>query len=322
MRRRDFLTIVAAWPLVGRAQQARGIPRIGWLVPGTTSTHGMLLKEFQRGMRDLGYVEGRSVLIEWRYAEGKIDRLFVLAAELASLPVDVIVTVGSAALATKRATSTIPIVLAASADPVGAGVVQSLARPGGNVTGLSVMGSDLSGKRLELLHALVPRMSRLAILWDSSNAGMALRVRETQLAAERLHVGLRSVGARNLDELEAVLADLSRQRPDALLVTTESFTRLHQARIVDFSSRHRIPTMYEESTYVDAGGLMSYGVDLGAVYRRAATYVDKILKGANPGELPIEQPTQFELVLNLKSAKAIGIAFPSPILLRADRVIE
>jgi putative ABC transport system substrate-binding protein len=305
------------------AQQARGVARIGWLVPGTTATHGHFLEEFRIGMRELGYVEGRTLLIEYRFAEGRMDRISVLAAELAKLPVDIIVTNSTpATLAAKEATRTIPIVFVPSADPVGSGVVANLARPGGNVTGLSGMASDLSGKRLELLHTLIPQMSRLAILWDSSNPGMALRVRETQLAADRLRVALRVVAARNLDELEAVLAELSRQHPDALLVTTEPFTRFHLARILDFSARYRIPTMYEESTFVKAGGLISYGVDLLAIYRRAATYADKILKGANPGDIPVEQPTTFELAVNVKTAKALGITFPNSILLRADRTIQ
>jgi len=325
-RRRVLIALcVGAFAPNGKVhgQPARGVPRIGWLVPGTDDSYRVFLEEFRRGMSDLGYIEGRTVAVEYRYAEGKMDRLGVLAAELASLPVDLIVTSSTpGALAAKRATRTIPIVFAVSSDPVGTGIVQSLARPGVNATGSSLMSSDLSGKRLELLHGVVPRMSRLAILWDSSNAGMALRVHETELAAERLHVRLRSASARNLDELERVLAGLSRQRPDALLVTAEPFTRVHQARIVDFSSRNRIPTIYEERTYVEAGGLMSYGVDVRALYRRAATYVDRILKGASPGELPVQQPTQFELVLNLRTAKALGLTIPRSLLARADRVIE
>jgi putative ABC transport system substrate-binding protein len=305
------------------AQQTRGVPRIGWLVPGTAAVYGAFLEEFRLGMRDLGYVEGRTYVIEYRFADGNMDRLPVLAAELAKLRVDVIVTSGApGTFAAKQVTRTIPVVFAAIADPVGSGVVASLARPGENVTGLSVMASDLSGKRLELLHALVPRMSRLAILWDSSNAGMALRVRETQLAAEELGIVLRSVGTRSLDELEAALAELTKQRPDGLLVTAEPFTRRHMAQILDFSARNRIPTTYEDDSFVDAGGLMSYGPSVLARYRRAAMYVDKILKGADPGSIPVEQPTTFDLVVNLKTARALGLTIPQSLLRRVDRVIE
>jgi putative tryptophan/tyrosine transport system substrate-binding protein len=321
MRRREFIAGLggaAAWPLAARGQQRY---RIGLLNTGSSSSP--LIDTFIDALRDLGYVEGKNAVIERRFAEGNVDRLRDFAAGLVRLPVDVIVTMGTpAGFAAKETTSTIPIVFAASSDPVGVGLVASLARPGGNATGNSLMAPDLSAKRLEILETVGPQISRVAILWDSSNPGMAARVHETEIAADRAHVLLRNVGPRNLDELEAAFAELSRQRPDALLVTTEAFTRLHLRRILDFANANRLPAMYEDSTYVEAGGLMSYGPDYRALFRRAAGLVDKILKGAKPADLPIEQPTVFELVVNLNAAKTIGLDLPPNLLARADKVIE
>jgi putative ABC transport system substrate-binding protein len=233
------------------------------------------------------------------------------------------VTAGTpAGFAAKKATSTIPIVLGANSDPVGVGLVASLARPGGNATGNSLMAPDLSAKRLEILHALAPEISRIAILWDSSNPGMAERVRETKIAADQSHVLLHTVGPRNLNELDTAFADLLNARPDALLVTAEAFTRQHLVRILDFANNNKIPAMFEDSSYVAAGGLMSYGPDYQDVFRKAAVFVDKILKGAKPADLPIEQPTKFELAINLKTAKAIGLSIPPTLLTTADKVIE
>jgi putative tryptophan/tyrosine transport system substrate-binding protein len=320
MRRREFIAGLggaAAWPLVARAQQQS---HIGLLSTGSSTA---LTDVLIRSLGELGYVEGRNALIERRFAEGKLDRLRDFAAELVKLRVDVIVTVGTpAGLAAKQATSTIPIVLAANSDPVGVGLVASLARPGGNATGTSLMAPDLSAKRLEILHALAPGISRIAILWDSSNPGMAQRVRETEIAADQSHVLLRIVGPRNLDELEAAFVELAQQRPDALLVTTEPFTRRYLERILAFANNNRIPAMYEDSTYVEADGLMSYGPDVRVIFQRAAVLVDKILKGAKPADLPIEQPTKFDLVINLKTAKAMGLDVPASLLARADEVIE
>ena len=268
-------------------------------------------------------MEGKNLVVERRFAEGRLDRLPEFAAELVRLRVDVIVIQGTpASLAAKSATSTIPIVFAANSDPVGAGIVNSLARPGGNITGTSLMASELSAKRLELLSAVAPRLSRIAILWDSSNPGMALRVRETEIAAKQSGVALFSTGPSNAAELEAALTEPAKRRPDALLVTVEPFTRRHLARIIEFCGSHRIPSMFEESSYVEAGGLMSYGPDLREIFRRAAVYVDKILKGVKPADLPIEQPTKFELVINLKTAKALGLDVPPTLLARADEVVE
>ena len=320
MRRREFIAglgSAVAWPLVGRAQQRF---HIGLLVTGGSTP---LIELLVSTLAELGYSEGKNAAIERRFAEGNLNDLRDFAADLVRLHVDVIVTVGTpAGFAAKQATGTIPIVLAGSADPVGVGLVDSLARPGGNVTGNSLMSSDLSAKRLEILLAAAPSISRIAILWDSSNPGMARRVHETEAAADQSHILLRNVGPRNSDELEAAFAELSSQRPDALLVTAEAFTRRYMGRILDFAMSNHLPAMYEDSGYVEAGGLMSYGPDYRAVFRRGAALVDKVLKGAKPSDLPIEQPTTFELVINLKTAKAIGFDLPAGVLTRADQVIE
>jgi putative ABC transport system substrate-binding protein len=328
MRRREFITLIgggaATLPLTVRAQQhTQKIPRIGWLAPGTRENYEPLLEEYRRGMLELGYVEGRTIETEYLYADAQLDRLPALAQRLVEHKVDVIVTASTPpTLAAERATSTIPIVFAASADPIETGVVASLARPGGNATGLSLMSSELSAKRLELIHTLVPRVSRIAVLWDSSNPGMALRVRETKVAAERSKVGFLDAGAHDLNELESIFAELSKRPPDAMVVTTEPFTRQHRARILDFMTRNAIPCMYEDGRFVEEGGLMSYGPNVPDLFRRAAVYVDKIIKGAKPADLPVEQPTKFELVINLKTAKALGLTVPESVIVSADKVIE
>ena len=327
MNRRDTvlaLFALGAAPLRAFAQQqSRKVPRIGWLVPGTQASQEVSLEEYRSGMRELGYLEGRTVETEYVYADGQFDRLPGLAAELVAHKVDVLVTSSTpGCLAAKRATKTIPIVFAVSSDPISTGVVESLARPGGNITGLSLMASDLSAKRIELIHTLLPRVSRMAALWDSSNPGMALRVRETQIAAEQLRIAFFDAGARDLEGMEAMFAEILRQRPGALLVTAEPFTNRHRDRILEFAMRNRIPAMYEESRFVEAGGLLSYGPSILDMYRRAATYVDKILKGAKPSDLPVEQPTKFELVINLKTAKALGITLPQSVLVRVDKAIQ
>ena len=328
MRRREFITLIgggaATLPLTVRAQQhTQKIPRIGWLAPGTRENYEPLLEEYRRGMLELGYVEGRTIETEYLYADAQLDRLPALAQRLVEHKVDVIVTVSTPpTLAAERATSTIPIVFAASADPIETGVVASLARPGGNATGLSLMSSELSAKRLELIHTLVPRVSRIAVLWDSSNPGMALRVRETKVAAERSKVGFLDAGAHDLNELESIFAELSKRPPDAMVVTTEPFTRQHRARILDFMTRNAIPCMYEDGRFVEEGGLMSYGPNVPDLFRRAAVYVDKIIKGTKPADLPVEQPTKFELVINLKTAKALGLTVPESVIVSADKVIE
>jgi ABC-type uncharacterized transport system substrate-binding protein len=321
MRRREFIALfggaAAAWPLAARAQQRF---KIGLLDTGLGTA---FTEPFMRKLVELGYVEGRNVVIERKSAEGNPERLKDLAAELVRHQVDVIVTAGTpAGFAAKTATSTIPIVLGANSDPVGVGLVASLARPGGNLTGNSLMAPDLSAKRLDILRTLAPGITRFAILWDSSNPGMAKRVHETKMAADQSHVFLHPVGPRNLEQLDAAFAELSNARPDALLVTAEAFTRRYLARILDFANSSKIPAMFEDSAYVEAGGLMSYGPDYQAVFQKAAIFVDKILKGAKPADLPIEQPTKFELVINLQTAKALGLEIPPTLLALADRVME
>ena len=321
MRRREFVTLLggtaALWPLAGRAQKPF---KIGLLDTGLGAEFAV---PFIRKLAELGYVEGKNVVIERKSAGGNAELLPGLAADLVRQGVDVIVTAGTpAGFAAKKATSTIPIVLGANSDPVGVGLVASLARPGGNATGNSLMAPDLSAKRLDILHTLAPGISRIAILWDSSNPGMAERVRETKIAADQSHVLLHTVGPRNLNELDTAFADLLNARPDALLVTAETFTRQHLVRILDFANSNKIPAMFEGSSYVVAGGLMSYGPDYQDVFQKAAIFADKILKGANPADLPIEQPTKFELVINLKTAKALGLEIPPKLIALADRVID
>jgi putative ABC transport system substrate-binding protein len=322
MKRREFLVVAGAAALFGtRAARAQQRLKIGLLETGVENP--VFTVPFTTRLAELGYVEGKNIVIERRRADGNIERLKELAADLVQQKVDVIVTVGTpAGFAAKQATSTIPIVLGANSDPVGIGLVASLARPGANITGNSLMAPELSAKRLDVLRRLDPAISRFAILWDSSNPGMAKRVRETEIAADQSHVLLHTVGPRNADELEAAFADLLNKRPDALLVTTEAFTRKYQNRIIDFANGNKIPAMFEDSSFVEAGGLMSYGPDYQEVFRTAAVLVAKILKGAKPADLPIEQPTTFELVLNLKTAKAIGRDVPPSLLALANRVIE
>lgn len=327
MKRRDFIRFLggaaAAWPIVIRAQQrSRKISRVGWLVPGS-QTAQTNLDEYRRGMRELGYTEGLTVETSYAYADGEFDRLDKIAAALVNERVDVIVTAGTpACLAAKRATSTVPIVFAVSSDPLGTGVVHSLSHPESNITGLSLMATDLSAKRMELLRTLLPGIHQIAVLWDSSNPGMALRVRESRQAAEQLKVGFLDAGARDLDSLEASFATLSAKRPEAILVTAEAFTNLHRDRILDFVSRSHIPTIYEDGGFVRAGGLIAYGPNIPDMFHRAASYVDKILKGAKPADLPVEQPTRFELIINLKTARALGIEIPPTLLASADEAIE
>jgi putative ABC transport system substrate-binding protein len=312
---------ISAWPLPANAQQAPKVARIGVLLPGAPPD--ALLEALRGGLRELGYTEGQNITFEVRYAEGKLDRLPALAAELVHLRVDIITTISTpAALAAKQSTGTIPIVFTAVGDPVGAGVVESLARPGGNLTGMSLLATELSGKRLELLREAVPNASRVAMLWNSTNPGMFLRAREAEAAAKLLGMTLISLGVHDLDTFDSAFARITRDRPDALLTLVDPFTRLHRKRIVEFAAQHHLPEIYEAREFADAGGLMAYGPSLADQERRAATYIDKILRGAKPSELPAEQPTKIELVINLKTAKALGLTIPQPVLLRADEVVQ
>jgi putative ABC transport system substrate-binding protein len=330
MKRRQLLfltafSIAAASRPVRALAQAKPakMPRIGIVAPGTPDADRPLLDEFKRGLHENGYVEGQTVDIEYLHADGRLDQFPALMAKVVQDNVDIILTWSTpGSLAAKRATSKIPIVFGASSDPLSTGVVATLARPGGNITGLSLMASDLSAKRLEIMQSLVPRVSRIAVLWDSSNPGMALRVRETKAAAEQAKIEFYDAGATDQEGLEVSFSQLARLKPDALLVTNEPFTNLYRDRILEFMAGHRIPAMYEEGRYPRAGGLMSYGPHVSDLLRRAAFYVDKILKGANPADLPVEQPTKFELVINLKAAKALGVDVPPSLLARADEVIE
>jgi len=317
---------LALAPLAVGAQQAAKVARIGYLSTNL-ATNPHIQEAFRQGLRDLGYVEGRNVVIEYRDAEGKYERLPALAAELVALKVDVIVAAAgnNLAMAAKQATRTIPIVFAAVSDPVAFGLVTSLARPGGNVTGTSVISSELVGKRLELLTQAVPGVSRVAILWLPGALGERTEkdmLQQADVAARALGVRLQFVEARGPADLDRAFSDMTRARAGALTVLPSNMFLREHRRLVDLAAKHRLPAVYTVKEYVDAGGLMTYGPNLADVVRRAATYVDKILKGAKPAELPVEQPTKFELVINLKTAKALGLTIPPSVLGRADQVIE
>jgi len=280
------------------------------------------LETFKQGLRDLGYSEGKNINLEYRYAEGKYDRLRPLAEELVRMKVEVIVTTSSiSAHAVRRATTTIPIVMA-SGSPVERGLAQSLAKPGGNVTGLTVMVSEMSGKRLEILKETFPNMTRVAALWAPQEREAVAGFKETQEAAQAFALQLQSVELARAEEIEKVLAEIPKGRPHALVVILHPLVTLHSKRIVEAALKHRLPGMYPTRQFAEEGGLMAYGPLIGDLYRRAATYVDKILKGAKPAELPVEQPTKFEMVINLKTANQIGVTIPPSVLYRADKVIK
>jgi len=313
-------------PLAGEGQQAAKVPRIGYLAlnPGT-SPH--LREAFLQGLRDLGYVEGRNVVIEYRSAEGKPERFPALAAELVALKVDVIVTGGGTptALAAKQATRTIPIVFASAGDPVADGLITSLARPGGNITGSSNLTPELVGKCLEQLKQAVPGVSRVAFLWQPGGAGEGTEkdmLKRAEVAARALGVRPQFVEARGPADFDRAFSEMTRARAGALTVLVGAMFIVAQRRLVDLAAKNRLPALYGLREYVDAGGFMSYGPNVADLFRRTATYVDKILKGAKPGDLPVEQPTKFELVINLKTAKALGLTIPPSLLQRADQVIE
>jgi putative ABC transport system substrate-binding protein len=281
------------------------------------------VEAFREGLRDLGYVEGRDIVLEFRWAEGKLDRLPELAAELVGLRVDLIHTLSTpAAIAARHATTTIPIVFTGVGDPVGTGVVSSLAHPGGNVTGVSIMATELSGKRLEILREMVPKVSRVAMLWNATNPGMVLRAHEIEAAATKLGVTIQSLGVHDLIAFDHAFASIANGGAGALITLIDPFTRQHRQRIVDFAAQRHLPALYEAREFVESGGLICYGPSLLAIQRRSAAYVDKILKGVKPADLPVEQPTTFELVINLKTAKALGLTIPQSLLLRADEVIQ
>jgi len=276
-----------------------------------------------KAMRELGWVEGQNLVIEDRWAEGRIERFPALAAELVRLKVDVIVTLSwPAAVAAKNATTTIPIVIVGAGDPVGTGLVQSLARPGGNVTGVGDLATELSAKRLELLKEAVPTLSRVAILWNAGDSGMTLRMRAIQTASRTLGVTVRPLGVHSLEDFEVAFTAMTQERPDALFVVADPLVTANRKRILDFTATHRLPAMYESRPYAADGGLMAYGPSFDDMFRRAAAFADRILKGARPADLPVEQPTRFQLVVNLKTARALGLTLPQSILIRADEVIQ
>ena len=297
--------------------------RIGLLSPFSASEFSLLHKAFRLGLRDLGWVEGKNISIEYRYGEGKLDRLPELATDLVRLKVAVIVAfVTVDAVAAKNATKAIPIVMAAATDPVMFGLVESLARPGGDVTGLSQMSVELAGKRLELLKEMVPKLSRVAVLWDPHATTGTNYWKEIQRPARQLGIQLHPMKIRNLNDIDKALEGAIRAHSEALFIWPSPVINTNLKRIADLAAKSRLPSIFIYPEYADAGGLMSYGADRVDMYRRAATYVDKILKGAKPGDLPIDRATKFELVINLKTAKALGITTPQPILLQPDRVIE
>jgi putative ABC transport system substrate-binding protein len=305
------------------AQQPAKIPRIGFL--GFTSLSGIAarIEAFRQGLRELGYVDGKNIVIEYRSAEGKLDRLSELAAELVRFKVDVIVTSGpSVTRAVKEATTTIPIVMGFDTDPVGNGFVASLARPGGNITGLSVVSPELSGKQLELLKEIVPKLSRVAVLGTSTNPGNSQALKETELAAGAYTVQLQNLDLLSPKDIETAFRDASKGRAGAVLVLASPIIESHRTQIADLAAKNRLPAIYYAPEFVEAGGLMSYGTSFADLFRRAATYVDKILKGAKPGDLPVEQPKKFEFIINLKTAKQIGLTIPPNVLARADKVIR
>ena len=312
-----------AVPLSVDSQQPAKIPRIGFVASGSPSTNPHLIEAFRQGLRGLGWAEGQNLAIEYRWAEGRLERLPDLASELVRLKVDMIVAVATpGAGAARHATGTIPIVMVGVGDPVGLGYVASLARPGGNVTGLSSLTVDLGPKRLGLLKETIPRASRVNVMWNPGDPARALEFKETQAAAGSLGLRLHPTEVRSLDEIEGAFAAMARDRTDALIVQQDPFTIAHRARIADLAVKGRLPAISTFREFPEAGGLMAYGANLADLYRRAATYVDKILKGARPADLPVEQPMRFELVINLNTAKALRLTIPPSILIRADQVIQ
>jgi len=316
-------TMLFALRLPAQAQQPTKIPRIGFLGGTSLSAISTRREAFRHGLRELGYIEGKNIVIEWRYAEGKPDRERELAAELVRLKVDVIVTGGSnVTRAAKEATATIPIVMTQDPDPVGNGFVASLARPGGNITGLSNLGPELSGKRLELLKEVVPRLTRVAVFGTSTFLGNAQILRETELAAGALRVQLQYLDVLDPKDIETAFREASKGRAEAVLVLAGPVFTSQRTQLANLAVKSRLPAIYYATEFVEDGGLMTYGANRSDLARRAATYVDKILKGTKPAELPVEQPKKFEFIINLKAAKQIGLTIPPNVLVRADRVIK
>jgi putative ABC transport system substrate-binding protein len=307
---------------LAQAQQPTKIFRMGLLSPAFPPPPSSPTP-LEQGLRLLGYVEGQNIALERRYASGQLGRFPGLAVELARLPLDVILAQGfPAALAAKQATSTIPIVVMGAGDPVATGLVASFARPGGNITGVSALEAELSGKRLELLKEAFSKLARVAVLWNAADLGMTLKFREIELAAQALRVAAQASAVREPKDFDGAFAEMIRKRPDALFVITDPLTNFNRKQLIELAAKNRLPAMYENAPYVDAGGLMSYGPSMAEILQRALHHVDKILRGAKPADLPVEQPTKFELAINLKTAKQIGLTIPANVLARADRVIR
>jgi putative ABC transport system substrate-binding protein len=326
MKRREFIALfgsaAATWPRALRAQQARKVPRIGYLSPNIELSASD--RSFMQGLRELGYVDGKNILIEYRFAGGQFKHLPALASELVRLNVDVIVAgVTQASLAAKTATKTIPVVMLGVSDPVASGLVPSLARPGNNITGTSSQIAEVQGKSLQLLKEIVPELNRVAVLWNPGNAiFQAQMLRAAKEAAVALGLELHEFGARNANELHGALEAIRNSRVSALLALGDPTLIALKAQIIEFAANNRLPAIYATEEHAEVGGLMTYGPDMAAQFRRGAVYVDKILKGAKPADLPIEQPTQFRFAINLKTAKALGLQIPPALLIRADKVIE
>jgi putative tryptophan/tyrosine transport system substrate-binding protein len=326
LRRREVIiglgSTAAAWPIGSTAQQPiKKIRSLGLLLPGLPEAS--MGKATRDRLRELGYTEGRDLLLQARWADGKMERLDELAVELARLQLDAIIAYTTpGAIAARKATTTIPIVFLFVGDPVGAGVVPSLAHPGGNATGLSLLATELSAKRLEILLELAPKASRVAMLWNDANTGMVLRAREARDAATKLGVAIKSVGVHDLISFDSAFAMIESEPIDALLTLVDPFTIQNRKRIVDFAAQRRLPAIYEVGEFVETGGLISYGPNVLIIEQRAAEYVDKIFKGTKPADLPVEQPSKFEMLINMKTATALSLSIPQSIMLRADRLIE
>ncbi len=325
-RRRLVITLGAGAltaPFGSFAQQQGKVWRIGYLQGDARPADGLPPAALRQGLAELGYIEGRNVVYEGRWADAKFGRLPELAAELVRLRVDAIVVRGGpASAALKEATSTIPIIIAGSGDPVRAGLIASLARPGGNITGTSAQDTELSAKRLEILKETVPKAMRIAVLWNANDRGMTLRYQEIDRAARILHVTIQPLGVGEPDDFDVAFSAMTRERPDALFLVTDALTNLNRKRVIEFAATYRIPAMYEFDFLVQEGGLMSYGPSVDEIFRLAAVYVDKILKGTKPSSLPVEQLSRFYLRINVKTAKALGLTIPQSVLMRADKLIE
>ena len=309
--------------LPAAAQPTGKVPRIGFLGNSTAALEANLIGPFREGLHDLGYIEGKNIVIEWRWAEGKYERFPSLIAELIASKVDLIVTAGTpATIALKKATTTLPLVMIAVGDPVGSGLIASLAHPGGNLTGLTSISPELDGKRLELLREVVPKISHVAVLWNPTSPLQVAAERETQAAAHAMKIKVLSLGVQAEEQFDNAFATILRERPGALLVLADRLFLHHRARIMDFATKHHLPGVHAYVELVEAGGLMSYGPSYAGMHRRAAYFVDRILKGTKPADLPVEAPAKFELVVNLKAAKQIGLTVPQSVLYRADKVIK